>query len=99
MSRSWLAASGIAITLAIPGCSADEGPGHVDVILAEQRAEIMAQPGVTGVGLGLCDHAPCIKVFAEARSPGLERSLDDLLGETPFTIVVTDRFKARPEDP
>ena len=38
-------------------------------VLKEHTKELMTVPGVVGIGQGLCDNKPCIKVFVIEKAP------------------------------
>ena len=89
-------AGGLAVLLLAGSCAAD-GAGSPVEVLERERSAIMSAPGVTGVGLGRCDDAPCIKVFALERSAALMELLEDRLAGTRYQVVVTEPFEARPD--
>ena len=89
------AAGGLVVLVLAGSCAADRGAELVE-ILERERSAIMAAPGVTGVGIGRCDDAPCIKVFALERRAALTALLEDRLAGARYQIVVTEPFEARP---
>lgn len=54
--------------------------------LVQQHGAIMAQPGVIGTGLSLCDDNPCIKVIVQRDSPELRQRLQQILGGHRFVV-------------
>src|SRR3989475_12880709 len=46
----------------------------IEAVLAAHTDSLMALPGVVGTAIGMCDGAPCIRVFiADASAPGRRR--------------------------
>ena len=69
----------------------------IEQVLKEHTEELMALPGVVGVGQGLCDDQDCIKVFVAQMSSELEQKIPDELDGYQVDIEVTGEFKALPE--
>lgn len=88
---------GLAALVSIPVAGGGDRAEAVNRALDLHRAAIMATPGVTGAGIGNCGKSPCIKIFAEHSGQTLQNRLGELLDATPFVIVTTDPFRARPE--
>ena len=63
-------------------------------VLEERGGELMETPGVVGVGEGLCDGKPCIRVMAASRTPEVDAIPESIEGY-PVSIRVTGEFKAR----
>ncbi len=70
--------------------------GTIKKVLKEHAQELISLPGVVGVGQGLCDRAPCIKVFVIKKSPELEQKIPHSLGDYPVVIEETGKIKALP---
>ena len=54
----------------------------------------MSQPGVVGTAIGLCDGAPCIRVFIADASAPAGQSIPARLEGYPVRVEVTGRFRA-----
>ncbi len=57
----------------------------------------MALPGVVGTALGLCDGAPCIRVFLADPSDAVRKAIPLRLDGYPVKAEVTGPFQARDE--
>jgi len=68
----------------------------IEEVLKERARELMSLPGVVGVGQGLCDQNPCIKVFVIKRSAELDQEIPNSLGDYQVVIEETGRIKALP---
>ena len=91
----------LAVTIA--ACSGSRSQGQVrpmpdktiDAVLAQHNDSLMALPGVVGTAIGLCDGAPCIRVFvkdsAAARNTRFAESLDGYR----LRVEVSGMFHAR----
>ena len=91
----WLATAAV-----IDGCTAVENDlmplKTVTEVLEQHSSEIMAQPGVVGVGESECAGAPCIRVYVLERTP-------DLLDQIPATlegypVLIEESAEIRPLD-
>lgn len=68
------------------------GPGSLAAVVARHAPDLMARPGVIGVGEGDRAGRPCIVVFVDR--PGV--SLPVELEGYPVVARETGRFEARP---
>ncbi len=59
---------------------------------------LMAISGVVGVGQGLLDNTPCIKVFVRENTPELQRQIPKVLDGHPVVIEQTGPIRALPKD-
>ena len=59
--------------------------------------ELMALPGVVGTAQGLCEGAPCIKVYVVKKTPQLEKQIHSTLGEYSYQIKETGKIRSRSE--
>lgn len=64
-------------------------------IIKEHAAVLMAIPGVVGVGQGLCEGVPCIKVYVVGKTTDLERDIPDTLDGYRVVIEEAGEIKAR----
>lgn len=71
----------------------------VEDALVKYSSELLALPGVTGVGQGRCQGQPCIKVYVESCAPELKKQIGNLLKDHRFEIQQSGKFKARPKNP
>ncbi|TMQ69961.1 MAG: hypothetical protein E6K80_10035 [Candidatus Eisenbacteria bacterium] len=70
----------------------------IAAVLADHSAELMAMPGVVGVGQGeLKDHTPCIRVFLARRDRALEKRIPSRIEGHPVDVVVSGEIRAFPE--
>ncbi len=51
----------------------------IKAVLKEHTNSLMALPGVVGTAQGLCDGAPCIKVFVVKKTPELLKQIPSVL--------------------
>jgi len=66
-------------------------------IISNQGELIMRLDDVVGIGEGLCDGAPCIRVFlARANAASIAR-IQELLAGVPFETDVSGEFLASPQ--
>jgi hypothetical protein len=73
--------------------------GHtIEAVIKEHTEELMSIPGVAGVGQGLCDNKPCIKVYIIESTPELNRKIPALLDGYRVSTEVTGRIRAHPSD-
>ncbi len=70
----------------------------IEEALKKHTDELMAIPGVVGVGQGLCDRAPCIKVLVTEKTPEIERSIPESLDGYSVEITVSGRIEAEPKN-
>jgi hypothetical protein len=66
-------------------------------VLSEHVRALKSIPGVVGVGQGLCEGEPCIKVFVIKRTPELEKEIPDTLEGYRVIIEETGVIKALPK--
>ena len=67
----------------------------IEAVLAAHTDSLMALPGVVGTAIGMCDGAPCIRVFiADASAPGRRRIPAQLEGY-PVKVEVTGPIRPR----
>jgi hypothetical protein len=80
------------------GVSREEGrvsSRSIQQVLAAHTDSLMAVPGVVGTALGLCDGAPCIKVFVTDTAAAARGRLPDRLEGYPVKVEVTGTMRAR----
>ncbi len=70
----------------------------IEEALQKHTEELMAIPGVVGVGQGLCDRTPCIKVLVTEKTPEIEKSISDSLEGYRVEITVSGRIEAEPKN-
>ena len=58
---------------------------------------LMAISGVVGVGQGLLDNTPCIKVFVVEKTPELQRLIPKVLDGHPVVLQQSGVIKALPK--
>ena len=69
----------------------------IEAVLAAHTDSLMALPGVVGTAIGMCDGAPCIRVFiADASAPGRRRIPAQLEG---YAVKVEVTGSIRPRGP
>jgi len=66
-------------------------------VLKEHTKELMTVPGVVGIGQGLCDNKPCIKVFVIEKAPELAQKIPNSLEGYPVIIEETGEIRALPK--
>lgn len=66
----------------------------IEDVLKEHTEQLMALPGVTGTGQGLCDGVPCIKVFAADLPEDSKEQIPAELEGYPVKIEETGQFRA-----
>jgi hypothetical protein len=59
---------------------------------------LMEVSGVVGVGQGLLENTPCIKVFVVEITPELQRQIPKMLDGHPVVVEEIGRIKALPKD-
>ena len=69
----------------------------IEAVLAAHRARLLSIEGVVGVGQGLCDAQPCIKVLVREASAGLERAIGTTIGGFAVEIVPSGEFQTKKE--
>jgi hypothetical protein len=68
----------------------------IEEVLKEQTRGLMSIPGVVGVGQGLCNGNPCLKVFVIKRTPELDQKIPKALEGYPVVIEETGKIKTLP---
>ena len=75
----------------------DEMPSRtIEDVLKEHANDLMAISGVVGIGQGLCDGEPCIKVFLIKKTRESEEKIPRKLEGYKVKIEETDRVRAYP---
>jgi len=67
----------------------------IQATLAAHTDSLMALPGVVGTALGLCDAAPCIRVFLADSSDEVRKAIPLRLDGYRVRPEVTGPFRAR----
>jgi hypothetical protein len=70
----------------------------IEEAIKEHSEELMSIPGVVGVGQGLCDNNPCIKVYIIKRTPELDKKIPALLEGYKVSIEITGEIRAHPDN-
>jgi hypothetical protein len=70
----WLTGCSTLVTPA-PAPAEAEPAGDITAVQRQHEDQLMAVPGVVGVGVGECAGEPCLKVLVEARTPELEEAI------------------------
>lgn len=65
----------------------------IDEVLSAHRDSLMAVAGVVGIGQGLCEGEPCIRVYAAEMTPEIERRVPDTLEGYAVDVEVTGPIK------
>jgi len=74
------------------------GSAEIGALLAQHATALMDLPGVTGVGEGLCDGNPCVRIYVTESSEALSQQIEALLGSaTLYAVVVSGDITAQPE--
>ena len=106
--RAASAASGLVVLAvmlsACGGEPADPTPAPsdaqpIDQLLAAHTDEMLAIPGIVGLGIGECAGAPCIRVFAETEAASLDEQIPSELDGYPVEVDVTGPIVARDVEP
>ena len=63
-------------------------------VLEKHRERLLTVSGVVGVGEGICDGKPCIRVFVTRKNPRVARNIPGTIGGYEVTIEETGEFKA-----
>lgn len=72
---------------------AGDGGGSIDSIIERRSPELMAIPGVLGVGQALCGDSPCIRLYIHDDS--VRSRLPTSLDGVPVDAVVTGTIVPR----
>ena len=67
----------------------------IEEVLAAHTEEWMSIPGVAGIGIGLCENDPCIRVFLSRPSSEAEDAIPALVDGYPVELEVTGEFRPR----
>ncbi len=67
----------------------------IEQVLAAHTDSLMAVPGVAGTAIGLCDGAPCIRVFLADSSAETRRRIPAQLEGYPVRAEVTGPIRPR----
>jgi hypothetical protein len=70
----------------------------IENVIKEHTGELMSIPGVVGVGQGLCDNTPCIKIYIIRSTPELDRKIPAVLDGYRVSTEVTGSIRAHPDD-
>ena len=70
----------------------------IEEAIREHSENLMSIPGVVGVGQGLCDKTPCIKVYIIRRTPELDKKIPASLEGYEVSIEVTGEIRAHPDN-
>jgi hypothetical protein len=76
----------------------EAGGLSIEETIKEHSEELMAIPLVVGVGQGLCDDNPCIKVYVIKRTPELDKKIPRLLKGYKVLIEITGEIRAHPDN-
>src|SRR2546428_13897635 len=71
----------------------------IEAVLAAHTDSLMALPGVVGTAIGLCDEAPCIRVFLADSGAAARRRIPQELEGYPLKVEVTGPIRPRPGTP
>ncbi len=69
----------------------------IEEVLKEHTEELMSIPGVVGIGQGLCNDKPCIKVFVIEKTPELAQKIPNSLEGYQVIIEETGEIRALPK--
>jgi len=67
----------------------------IEAVLAAHGDSLRALPGVVGKAIGLCDGAPCIRVFLADSSDAARRRIPAQLDGYPVRAEVTGPIRPR----
>ena len=65
----------------------------IESAISQRSDAVMELPGVQGLGQGLCDGTPCIRVFVAKAAPEVIRQIRQLLRGHPVDIEETGEFQ------
>ena len=92
------------LTAAVTFCGPAPSPPLQEVEMPEQTIEEvqeayteewMSFPGVVGIGIGLCEGEPCIRVFLSRPSSEAEDAISARVDGYPVELEVTGEFRSR----
>lgn len=96
--RRYALAAVVAAAAALCACNpvadTDMPKQSVSEVLARHSAALMSVPGVVGTGEGLCDGAPCIKVYVEQATPALRERVPETLEG--YAVALEETGEVRP---
>lgn len=69
----------------------------IEEVLKKHTDNLMSISGVVGIGQGLCNGEPCIKVFLIRKTQELGEKIPKELGGYKVKIEETGKFQAYPE--
>ena len=69
----------------------------IEDVLKKYTDNLMSISGVVGVGQGLCNGEPCIKVFLIKKTQELEKKIPSKLEDYKVKIEETGKVRAYPE--
>jgi hypothetical protein len=69
----------------------------IEKVLKEHTEELMSIPGVVGIGQGLCNDKPCIKVLVIEKTPELAQKIPDIIEGYQVVIQETGEIRALPK--
>ena len=69
----------------------------IEEVIKKHTEELISVPGVVGVGQGLCDNKPCIKVYIIEKSPELQNKIPSSLDGYKVSTEVTGEIQAHPD--
>jgi len=70
----------------------------IQEVLAAHNDSLMAIPGVVGTAIGICDGAPCIRVFVADSGSARRVNVGTRLDGYPVRVEITGQFRARGGD-
>jgi len=91
------------VTAVLVGCPRGRGREEgsavpsktIEAVLAAHSDSLMALPGVVGTAIGLCDGAPCIRVFLADERAAARRTIPARLEGYPVKVEVTGPIRPR----
>jgi hypothetical protein len=84
------------VVLIVAGRDREANATEITAVLGRHTDDLMALPGVVGVGEALCDGTPCILVLVVERTPELEERMPRQLEGFLVEIKVTGEIIAEP---
>ena len=66
----------------------------IETVLVEAADNLMALPGVVGVGQGECDGSACIQVLVAESTPELLKRIPPEIEGYPVAVAETGEFRA-----
>ena len=99
VGSSWCGAAGAGTGKSSERPEGQEEIGMADTsIMAAQKAltdSLITKSGVVGTAIGLCEAAPCIKVYIARRDEELLKQIPDTFMGFRVDVEVTGEFRAR----